>query len=154
MPSLNLLAVAAAAVGLSAGALAQDAAPLSGLAACRLDGDSVALRFTYEGGTCEEPGEPAVEGSAVTVPTLRTAEICTTQIVPVEFSGTIAMDEAQTVVDVAVLTPDGAPWASGSTEIQASGSDCEEAAEPAAQTSAPDQSAAPVPRARSERPGS
>jgi hypothetical protein len=82
----------------------------------------VQLDVTWDGGACEEPGEPAVEAGSdgtntVVVPTVETAEVCTLQIVPVTFSGLIAVEPTAETLSIMVLAPDGQPKATGSVEI-------------------------------------
>ena len=129
MPNARLAAAAVLLIW-SGAALAQEPAPLNDLSACRLDDDRVALRFTFEGGACQRTGDPTVEPGKdgvleVTVPTRNEGEVCTMQIVPVEFSGTIEADKSATSLNVTVLSPEGQPQAAGSTEI-ARGGDCKD----------------------------
>ena len=84
---------------------------------------SVQLDVVWEGGACEVPGEPEVTAGAqqtdlVTIPTSATGEVCTMQIVPVEFSGIIAVEPGTESISILVLGPDGEAKASGSAEIK------------------------------------
>lgn len=115
----------------AAGAAAQPAGQLDHVAACRLDPETVALRFTFEGGACQQPGEPTLEDAGggignVTVPTEETAEVCTMQIVPVQFAAELAAGPDYTTFDIAVLNPAGEVQALGSAGIVEAGADCGE----------------------------
>jgi hypothetical protein len=82
----------------------------------------VELRVVWQGGACEAPGEPTVAAGAeqtdeVTIPTVSTASVCTMQIVPVEFSGTIAVEPTTTSLAVLVLDDKGQPKAGGTVEV-------------------------------------
>lgn len=114
--------LALAAAALATGALAEATRPLDALSACRLDESRVALRFTYEGGACLQPGEaslvPGKDGIGnVTVPTRNVGDVCTMQIVPVEFAGVVGATEATTSLDITVLKPDGNRLGLGSTDV-------------------------------------
>lgn len=118
-----VLADGPAAQDASATPPAGDAAPFTAASATRLPDGQIELNVTYEGGACEETGEATVEAGdditdEVTIPTVSTAEMCTMQIVPVEYSGTIAVEPATTTLAVTVLDPEGRPKAAGSVEIQ------------------------------------
>lgn len=111
------------------GVAAQPAGQLDHVAACRLDSDTVALRFTFEGSACQQPGEAELEDAGggignVTVPTEDTAEVCTMQIVPVQFAGELAAGEDYTTFDIAVLNPEGEVQALGSAGIVEAGLEC------------------------------
>lgn len=103
-------------------ALAQDLAPLNGLAACRAAPDKVDLSFSYTGGACQET-DPAkvelVEGevATVSVPTHNTAEICTMQAVEIEFAGILDVAPEIASLTVQVLNPDGEVQAGGKADI-------------------------------------
>jgi len=121
-------------------ALAQDLAPLDELKACRLDPGSISLAFIYEGGACEQTGDAEVahvdgDTVAITVPTLATAEICTMQLVKVNFAGLVTVPETATRIDVQVLNPTGEVVAAGDGDITPNTPDClpPEAQVPAAQ---------------------
>jgi hypothetical protein len=124
-----IVLAAATLLGLS-GASAQPG-QLDNVAACRLDPQTVHLRFTFEGGACQQPGEAIVEDAGggignVTVPTEDTAEICTMQIVPVEFAGELPADMEYTTFDITVLATDGERvQALGSAGIIDDGPECE-----------------------------
>jgi hypothetical protein len=126
LPRVILLAVTAA-----LGATGASAQPgqLDHVAACRLDSRTVALSFTFKGGACQEPGVAIVENAGggvgnVTVPTEDTAEICTMQIVPVEYAGALPAGSQYTALDIAVLSPDGDVQALGSAGIVEDGAQC------------------------------
>jgi len=110
-------------------AAAQELAPLTDLAACRLNQSLVALSFSYDGGACEQPGEASadvVEGTSatVTVPVVPTAEVCTMQSMKVAFSGSVAVDDSVEKLTVQVTTPGGEVAAEGSTDIAPESPDC------------------------------
>jgi hypothetical protein len=105
-------------------AVAAEPAPLTAASATRLSTGEVKLDVTYDGGACEATEEAEVttaEGTvdAVSIPTRSTAEMCTMQIVPVSYSGTIAVEPGTTELAVTVLDPDGQPKAGGSVPITA-----------------------------------
>jgi hypothetical protein len=113
---------AVAGLCLASAAMAQDLAPLNGLAACRAAPDKVDLSFTYTGGACQET-DPAkvelVEGevATVSVPTHNTAEVCTLQAVEVEFAGTLDVAPEIKSLNVQVLNPDGEVQAASKADI-------------------------------------
>jgi hypothetical protein len=120
--------LAAAALFSASGALAQPG-QLDQLSACRLDPDRIVLRFTFEGGACQQPGEVTVEPAEggvanVTVPTEEVGDVCTMQIVPVEFESVLDAPEEITALDISVLNPQGEPQALGSSDILTSGPEC------------------------------
>ena len=103
-------------------ALAQSTRPLDNLSACRLDEARIALRFTFEGGACQEAGAASLlpaDGviGNVTVPTENVGEMCTMQIVPVGFAGVVDAGEEIITLDITVLSPEGRPQALGSTDV-------------------------------------
>jgi len=115
------------------GALAEATRPLDALSACRLDDNRVVLRFTFEGGACQKPGEASLlpdNGGVgiVTVPTENVGEVCTMQIVPVEFSGVLDASVKVTTLDITVLKPDGNRQALGSTDVMIGPEECVEPA--------------------------
>ena len=116
------LAIALAVIALPSFALAQDLAPLSELKACRLDAATVSLAFIYDGGACEQTGEAKAEilegdTATVTVPTTSTAEVCTMQVVKVNFVGIVSVPDTITKLDVQVLSPGGDVVAASETDI-------------------------------------
>ena len=124
------IALAAVLACCASGVLAQPG-QLDNLSSCRLDAERVVLAFTFEGGACQQPGEATIEPTEggvgnVTVPTETVGDVCTMQIVPVEFSGTLAAADEITALDITVLSPEGGPHALGSTEILTSGPECKE----------------------------
>ena len=117
----RVLAFLVAFIPMSATAAAQSAPLTSATATWTADG-KVQLAVTFEGSACETPGEAHVASGdditdEVTIPTVSTAEVCTMQIVPVEFTGTIAVEPLTTTLAIAVLDTDGQIKASGSVEI-------------------------------------
>jgi hypothetical protein len=120
-PMTRVLALLAVFVPFSATAAAQPASLTSATATWTEDG-KVELAVTFEGSACEAPGEPHVAAGdditdEVTIPTVATAEVCSMQIVPVEFTGTIAVEPLTTRLAIAVLDIEGQIKASGSVEI-------------------------------------
>lgn len=134
------IVIALAAIALPSFALAQDLAPLEELKACRQDAATVSLAFIYDGGACQQTGEAKaelIEGdtATVTVPTVNTAEVCTMQVVKVNFAGLVPVPEEVTKLDVQVLSPEGEVVAASDTDIAPNGPDClpPEAEAPAAE---------------------
>jgi hypothetical protein len=120
-PMTRVLALLAVFIPLSASAAAQPA-PLTSVTATWTEHGKVELAVTFEGSACEEPGEPHVAAGdditdEVTIPTVSTAEVCTMQIVPVEFTGTIAVEPLTERLAIAVLDTEGQIKAAGSVEI-------------------------------------
>jgi hypothetical protein len=127
-PSTPAIVLAATMLLGVSGASAQPG-QLDHVAACRLDPETVALRFTFEGGACQQPGEAMFEDAGggvgnVAVPTETTAEICTMQVVPVQFAGELPADESFTAFDIVVLDPQGDVQALGSAGIVEAGREC------------------------------
>ncbi|KKB13492.1 hypothetical protein VE25_01845 [Devosia geojensis] len=127
--SLSPIPLALAVALCSAGVLAQDAAEFTALSACRIDEDRVLLRATFDGSACQsvEPAglaEPRGTIVAVTIPTTRTAEVCTMQIVPVEVEQVIEAPEPIFDLDVTALDPDNNPIAHGVIELDETEADC------------------------------
>ena len=121
------LATLAAALVLSAPALASAPASFTTLDACRTGPQEVILSYGFEGGACQKVGEPSMSEPkdglvTVTMPTSDTSEVCTMQIVPVEGTAVLGLDETATELEVTVLYPDGREMVFGMTEI--AGSDC------------------------------
>lgn len=121
--------IAIALIALPGFALAQDLAPLDELRACRIDPATISLAFIYDGGACERTGDARmalVEGdaAAITVPTVATAEICTMQVVKVNFAGPVSVPETANRVDVQVLNPSGEVVAAGDADIAPNSPDC------------------------------
>ena len=121
--------VALAVIALPSVALAQDLAPLDELKACRIDPATVSLAFIYDGGACQQSGEAMVEiiegdTATVSVPTQNTAEVCTMQVVKVNFAGLVPVSEEVARLDVQVLSPEGEVVAASDTDITPNGPDC------------------------------
>ena len=117
----RVLAFIAAFIPLSATAAAQPA-PLTAATATWTTDGKVELAVTFDGSACETPGEARVASGdditdEVTIPTVSTAEVCTMQIVPVEFTGTIAVEPLTTTLAIAILDTEGQIKAAGSVEI-------------------------------------
>jgi hypothetical protein len=123
MTRILVLATALALALLAPVAFAAAPEPITaGTAVWTTDG-KVDIKVTWQGGACEAPGEATVEAGdettidEVTIPTAATAEVCTMQIVPVTYEGTIAVEKLTTTLSVMILAPDGQPVARGSIEI-------------------------------------
>jgi hypothetical protein len=106
-------------------AIAAEPPPLTSAAAKWVEEGHVELTVSWEGGACEAPGEAAVEATeadeltdSVTIPTTSTAEVCTMQIVQLEFTGIIPVEPLTEKLAVMVLGPDGQPRAAGSVTIE------------------------------------
>ncbi len=126
---MRLLAIALAVIALPSFALAQDLAPLDELKACRLDPATVSLAFIYDGGACQQNGDAKVEiiegaTATVIVPTSSTAEVCTMQVVKVNFAGVVAVPDTIAKLDVQVQSPGGDVVAAGEAEITPNSPDC------------------------------
>ncbi len=111
-----------AAIATAGAALAEATRPLDAISACRLDDARIVLRFTFEGGACQQPGEATVERGKdglgfVTVPTTNVGEVCAMQIVDVPFEAIVNAARAITTLDITVLRPEGGRQALGSTDI-------------------------------------
>lgn len=136
---MRALTIALALIALPSFALAQDLAPLNELKACRIDAATVSLAFIFDGGACEQTGEAKaeiIEGdtATVTVPTTASAEVCTMQVVKVNFAGIVPVTDAVKKLDVQVLSPGGDVVAASDTEIAPNSPDClPPEAQPAAQ---------------------
>ncbi len=116
----RVLAVLAVLAPLSA--IAAEPQPLTSATATWTADGKVDLAVTFDGSACEETGEPQVSAGdditdEVMIPTVSTAEVCTMQIVPVEFTGTIAVEPLTTTLAIAVLDTEGQIKAAGSVEI-------------------------------------
>jgi hypothetical protein len=121
VPTILVLALALP----GAPALAAEPAPLTSASAVWAGDGHVELTVSWSGGACEEPGEPTVEATeadettdAVLIPTIATADVCTLQLVQVEFSGLVPVEPLTETLAVTVLAPDGQPTASGSVAIE------------------------------------
>lgn len=116
--------IAAASLLLVTASAAAEPPPLTSATAVWTEQGKVDLNVTYEGSACEETQEAEVTASdifgtdVVTIPTVETAEVCTMQIVQVEFSGTIAVEPSTETLSVVVLDPEGQPKAAGTVEIE------------------------------------
>lgn len=111
------------------GAFAQDVAGFTALSACRIDENRVLLQATFDGSACQrvEPAglaEPRGTIVAVTIPTSRTAEICTMQLVPLETEQVIDAPEPVFELDVTAIDPDNNPIAHGLIELDEQAADC------------------------------
>lgn len=110
-------------------ALGQEAATLSDLKACRLNAELIALSFSYEGGACEQTGDPGVEvgdaGTAVVkVPVVTTSDVCTMQAKQVQSESAVAVPEEITAIDVQLVSPAGEVKAAGKTDIAPTTPEC------------------------------
>lgn len=123
------LVIALALIAVPSFALAQDLAPLDQLKACRIDPATVSLAFIYDGGACQQTGEATaelIEGdtATVTVPTTNTSEICTMQMVKVNFAGLVPVPDTIAKLDVQVLSPEGEVVAASEAQITPNSPDC------------------------------
>lgn len=136
---MRLQTIALALIALPSFALAQDLAPLSELKACRIDAATVSLAFIYDGGACEQTGEAKAEilegdTATVVVPTTATSEVCTMQVVKVNFAGIVPVPDTVARLDVQVLSTGGEVVAAGDTDIAPNSPEClPPEAQPAAQ---------------------
>lgn len=134
----------AAGILATTGALAETTRPLDDISACRLDAARIVLRFTFEGGACQEPGAATLESGeggvgVVSVPTEKVGDVCTLQIAPVAFAGVLDADSSITTLDITVLDPDGGRLGLGSTAVADDpGGQCEVPAGAAASGQAPE----------------
>ncbi|MDC9824057.1 hypothetical protein PRN20_09940 [Devosia sp. ZB163] len=108
---------------------AASAQELHNLAACRLNAEMVTLTFSYQGGGCEKTGDASVEPSSagtaiVTVPIVKTAEVCTMQAVDVSSASAVAVVEEVNTLDVRLVGADGTLKAEGRVEITPNSPDC------------------------------
>ncbi len=109
--------------------LGEQAAELTDLKACRLDAELISLSFSYQGGACEETGDPSLEVSEsgdaiIEVPVVSTSDVCTMQVVPVSLSSAVAVPEQVSAVSVQLVDPAGEVKAAGKTDIAPSSPDC------------------------------
>lgn len=116
-------------------ALAEATRPLDAIGACRLDDERIVLRFTFEGGACQQAGQATVARGRdglglVTVPTSNVGDMCTMQIVHIPFEQVLTADKPVTTLDITLRNPEGGRQALGSTDISTGPEPCEE---PAAQ---------------------
>jgi hypothetical protein len=121
-PNLLIAALLALPMLASFGVAAGEPEPITAASAHWVADGHVELKVTYQGGACEQPGEAAVWAGAeqtdeVTIPTVATAEVCTMQIVPVEFTGLIAVEPTTTTLAILILDFEGQPKAAGTVEI-------------------------------------
>jgi hypothetical protein len=126
---MRALTIALALIALPSFALAQDLAPLSELKACRIDPATVSLAFIFDGGACEQTGEAKAEilegdTATITVPTTASAEVCTMQVVKVNFAGLVPVPDTVKKLDVQVLSPGGDVVAASDTDIAPNSPDC------------------------------
>jgi hypothetical protein len=104
------------------GAVTPDLQPFSAASATRTAPDAVRLQLTFDGGACQAVDEPQVgeltDGAlAVTIPTSKTAEICTMQIVAIPVDVTVQVSAEATALQVTVLATDGQPQFGGPVAI-------------------------------------
>jgi hypothetical protein len=120
--ALALIFALTATAAFADGPAAQDLQPLSDASATRTATDEVRLQLTFDGGACQAVNEPQVgevtDGAvSVTIPTTKTAEICTMQIVAVPVDVTVQVPSEATALQVTVLATDGTPQFGGRVEI-------------------------------------
>lgn len=107
---------------LAAPAMAQSGGSLDDLDADRLNARQVLIEFEYDGGACEEVGEPqlgeTVDGTlAVTFTANSTAEICTMQVVEIEVKEAVAAGPDVTRVEVTLIGTNGDVFATQVTDV-------------------------------------
>ncbi|HQZ13377.1 MAG TPA: hypothetical protein PK286_10890 [Devosia sp.] len=123
MSRLSLILAAAAFA--ATGAMAAEPPALTSASAKRVAEGHVELKVSWQGGACEKPGKAVVDATeadevtdAVTIPTVATSEICTMQIVTVEFSGLVPVEPFTTTLAISVLAPNGQIQAGGQVTIE------------------------------------
>jgi hypothetical protein len=119
---LALIFALTATAAFADGPAAQDLPPFSDVSATRTAADEVHLQLSFDGGACQAVDEPQVgavtDGAvSVTIPTSKTAEICTMQIVAVPVDVTVQVPSEATALQVTVLATDGTPQFGGRVEI-------------------------------------
>jgi hypothetical protein len=121
---MSRLSLILAATLVTTSAMAAEPPPLTSASAVRAAEGHVELKVTWDGGACENPGKAVVEATeadqatdAVTIPTEATAEMCTMQIVQVEFSGLVPVEPLTETLAITVLAPDGQVKAGGTVTI-------------------------------------
>ena len=125
MIRLSMATAVAAALMTIAAAAASEPPPVTAATAVWTEAGEVQLDVTWDGSACEAPGEARViaasdQTDVVHIPTHSTAEICTMQIVPVEYSGVVAVEPGTQRLAITILDPEGQPKASGHVEIESS----------------------------------
>lgn len=120
---MRLSIAGALALATLSAAAASEPPPITSAEAVWKEAGQVQLDLTWDGSACEAPGEAEVVAGddvsdAVHIPTSRTAEVCTMQIVPVEYSGLIAVEPTTQTLSITVFDPEGQPRATGSVEIE------------------------------------
>ena len=104
-------------------ALAQQTTQLNDLDAERINPTQITVDFEYTGNTCDQVG-PAVVGEgvggtlSVTFPTVSTAEVCTTQAVPIEVEQTIEAGTGVFQLEITLTAPDGSIIATGTVLVE------------------------------------
>ncbi|WP_417309333.1 hypothetical protein [Devosia sp.] len=111
-------------------AVAQEAA-LRDMSACRLNDAMVTLEFTFDAGACDEIGTALVPANAsetavFQIPVVTSNDICTQQIVPIDFAQAIAVPSGVTALDVQLFDEMDAETlrASGTVDIAPESVDC------------------------------
>lgn len=125
------LRAALIALPLTLGVAVAQEAELRNMAACRLNDAMVTLEFTFDAGACDEIGiailPATASGTAVfELPVVTTNDICTQQIVPIEFAQAIAVPAEVTALDVRLVDEMDASRqrAAGTVEIAPESVDC------------------------------
>lgn len=95
-PLVSLAAVLMLAVPASASA----PAGFTALDACRTGPHNVTFNYLFEGGACQQVGEPVVSAPergmvTVTMPSTESSDVCTMQIVPIEGTAVLGLDESR-----------------------------------------------------------
>ena len=104
------------------GPVAPDLQPFSDASATRTAPDAVRLQLTFDGGACQAVDTPQTgtltDGAlSVTIPTSKTAEICTMQIVAIPVDVTVQVPSEAAALQVTVLATDGQPQFGGRVDI-------------------------------------
>jgi hypothetical protein len=104
------------------GPVTPDLQPFSEASATRTAAGEVRLQLSFEGGACQAVDEPQVgeviDGAvSVTIPTSKTAEICTMQIVAIPVDVTVQVPSEAAALQVTVLATDGQPQFGGRVDI-------------------------------------
>jgi hypothetical protein len=113
----------------SGAVFAQEVASFTALSACRVDEDHVLVRATFDGGACQAVGpaqmaEPRGTIVAVHFPTISTSEMCTMQVVPVDFIQVIEASVVIADLAVSVSDPQNNLLAEGQVEVDEYAPDC------------------------------
>jgi hypothetical protein len=120
--ALALIFALTATAAFADGDVAPNLQPFSDASATRTAEGEVRLKLTFDGGACQAVDEPQVgevtDGAvSVTIPTSKTAEICTMQIVAIPVDVTVQVPSDATALQVTVQATDGTPQFGGRVDI-------------------------------------